>query len=1104
MNFEMKSDEVDGSQAESNAGGAWLALFRSMQTAREIDRIEAEYVRRGLAFFHVSGAGHESSAALTPHLTPDDWLHCHYRDKALLVMRGVPIREFFLSLLCKAGSHSNGRQMSAHLSCPALNVLSIVGPVGNNALQAVGVASELKRRGKNAIVVCSVGDGTTQEGEYLEAVAEAVRERLPVLFLIEDNRWAISTPTCGKTFFSRPDGPASEFYGLPIHRVDGRHPTVAYSEFGRIVGDLRSGGAPALVWLQVERLTDHSNADDQRVYRAAADIQMVRAAADPVANMRRSLVDMGIEPAVIEKIEREVMAEVAASAEEAVRAPEPMPVFTAKRPLPAKAADRLREYRGDTTAPPVTMAVGLRETLRHQLRTDDRVILFGEDIEDPKGDVFGVTRGLSGEFPGRVRNSALSESTIVGVSIGQALAGARPVAFLQFADFLPLAFNQIVSELASLYWRTAGAWQAPVIILISCGGYRPGLGPFHSQTLESVATHLPGVDVVMPATAGDAAGLLNAAFDSARPTLFFYPKSCLNLIEQSTSSDVHRQFVPLGTSRLVRTGRDITFVSWGYPIFLCEKAAIALAEAGVEAEVLDLRSLSPWDEAAVLASAEKTGRLIVVHEDNHTCGFGAEVLATVAEKARRAVQCRRVARPDTWVPCHFPSQLEVLPSFQRVLTVATELLDLELTWETEPAEETGTITVNAIGSGPADEMVIVTEILVQVGAAVSAGDVIAIAEATKSIVEISACAAGTVEEVLIAAGDDISVGKPIVRIRPHSAGICNKAVALERVGRPMLRRKAIVTVSEPPPQNGTAGHSNGRTQPVAMAMTALPPDSSPSHSHAHESQNGNNGHASAGNGHPLSRSAVPLATFREVPISPRQRLLNRRMESALRTVPQGAVTHALAWDRVLAAAERLRHQYPGLKATEFDVLAFCVAQSATASPRVRSVLVGEATLREYRRLNLGIAVHLPGDDLTTAVVRGADRMSFPEFVRNLHAQIEQAQSGEDQASHDTQLLISYLGGLPITHAVPLVIPPAAGVLFVGAPQSSATGSTVNITFAFDHRILNGVAAARFIRRIIRQLGQLRKIASASSPRLKPSTPAAPPTAASGATGPPVI
>ena len=315
---------------------------------------------------------------------------------------------------------------------------------------------------------------------------------------------------------------------------------------------------------------------------------------------------------------------------------------------------------------------------------DPRVFLLGEDIEDPKGDVFGVTRGLSTEFPGRVVNAALTESTIIGGAIGRAMVGQRPVAFIQFADFLLPGYNQLVSELAMLYWRSAGQWNAPVILMIACGGYRPGLGPYHAQTLESVIAHTPGLDVFMPSTASDAAGLLNAAFESERPTVFLYPKSMLNNPDLTTSADVDRQFVPIGTARKVRAGRDLTLVGWGNTVLLCSRVAAALENAGLEAEVLDLRCLSPWDQPAVLASAEKTARLIVVHEDNKTCGLGGEILATVAQRTRVPVAMRRVTRHDTHIPCNFANQIEVMPSFQRVLTTAAELLNLEVSWIAPP------------------------------------------------------------------------------------------------------------------------------------------------------------------------------------------------------------------------------------------------------------------------------------------------------------------------------------------------------------------------------------------------------------------------------------
>jgi 2-oxoisovalerate dehydrogenase E1 component len=1017
----------------------WLTLYKSLATAREIDRVEREYVRRGLAFFHAAGAGHEGSAALAPHLTADDWLHCHYRDKALLFLRGLPIREFFLSLFCKAESHSAGRQMCAHLSARDLNVLSIVGPVGNNALQAAGVAMEIKSHSGRPIVVCSVGDGTAQQGEFFEAIAEAVREQLPVLFLIEDNRWSISTPTPGRTFFSRPDGPASEFYGLPIDRVDGRDPVAAFHAFGAIVATMRKSRRPALVWMQVERLTDHSNADDQTLYRESAEIALAVRDADPVTNMRSRLVEMGVDPAEIRAIDETISSLVTAAAAAAAFGPDPEPVFTAKRPLPTGTGDFAREPCVSGTGPALTMGPALRETLGHHLRTNDRVILFGEDIEDPKGDVFGVTRGLSTEFPGRVLNSPLSESTIVGVSIGRALAGARPVAFLQFADFLPLAFNQIAAELGSISWRTSGAWDAPVIVLISCGGYRPGLGPFHSQTMESLAAHVPGVDVVMPATAGDAAGLLNAAFASGRPTLFFYPKSCLNLSEQATTGDVERHFVPLGAARRVRSGNDLTFASWGYPVFLCEKAAAALSGIGIESDVLDLRSLSPWDETSVRMSAEKTGRLIVVHEDNHTCGFGAEVVATIAETAGRHVDCRRVTRPDTFVPCHFPSQLDVLPSFRRVLSAAAEMLGLDLTWERDPETDAGSFTVDAVGSGPADETILITEILVERGAQVAVGDVVATAEADKSIVEISSNVAGIVDEVFVAAGDAVSVGNPLIRIASRS-GSARKAIVQEQCGRPILKRRAGAAPDAKP------FFGNGSENGPSAGL----PESTPA----------------------LDQPACGSLIFRDLPISPRQRRLNHRMTQSLHAVPQGTITHSIVWDEVVSATARMRGRHPGLAVSEFDVLAYCAARATADSPGLRSALVGEATRREYTHLNLGIAVHLPGDELVTAVIRRADALAFEDFLATGHAQIRKAHEGNDQATQDTQLLITHLGRLPITNAMPVLISPAAGVLFVGAATGVGATGVMNMTLGFDHRLLNGVAAARYLCGISRQILEL--------------------------------
>ena len=792
-----------------------------MFTARQIDLVEQELTHRGEAFFHVSGAGHEGSAVLALHLTSDDWLHCHYRDKALLIARGITPRGFFDSLLCKQESHSRGRQMSAHMSDPALNVLSIVGPVGNSALQAVGVAAAIKDQAGQPIVLCSVGDGTTQEGEFLEACGEAVRDGLPVMFFVEDNRWAISTTTREKTFYSHPGQNPADFYGMPIHRVNGRDVITAFHQLGEVVDRTRRARTPSLTVFDVERLTSHTNADDQRIYRDDEDIRRSRDQGDPIQVLEQHLLQSGVDADTLQAIQDEVTAEVASAEAEASAGSDPEPVLTAKQPIHIELTHPSREVCGHDGQPRLTMKDALCEVLGNQLRDNPRVILYGEDIEDPKGDVFGVTKGLSSQFPGRVRNAPLAEATILGVSIGRALAGDRPVAFLQFADFLPLAYNQIVSELGSMYWRTDGGWTAPVIVMIPCGGYRPGLGPFHSHSLESIAAHTPGVDVFMPSTAGDAAGLLNAAFASTRPTLLFYPKSCLNDPSQTTSADVDKQLVPIGTTRKVRAGRDITLVGWGNTVRLCQRAAEALEQVAVEAEILDMRSISPWDEHAVLTSAENTARLIVVHEDNHTCGFGAEVLATVAEKARVPVAMRRVTRPDTFVPCNFANQLDILPSFQRVLSTAAELLDLDLSWVAPQKAEAGVHLVEAIGSGPSDEMVTVVALLVRTGMAIKRGDVVASLEATKSVFELSSPVSGTVDALLVEEGDTVAVGAPLMRILcEQSTRQRAKPITRENPGTPVLaRRPSATTIKLPHPEG------RPRRQCVGIGSVATVPGS---------------------------------------------------------------------------------------------------------------------------------------------------------------------------------------------------------------------------------------------------------------------------------------
>ena len=805
-----------------------LTLYRAMRTARTVNVIENELATSGEAFFYLPTMGHESSAAWNLFLRPADWLFMHYRNKALWLARGTEPKAFFDSILTNADNYSHGRHMCGFPASADANMPVPVVPVGNSVTHAVGCAAQLiddlpddTPPADRPLVYCSMGDGTTQQGEVYEGIFEAVRRRLPVLFVIEDNGYAISTPTAGATFFDLPSwlpngGPAKDFLGLPIHRFDGRDVMHDLPAMGRLVDHVRGSasggeGGPGLCVIRHDRLSSHTNADDHRVYRDADEIERLKQTADPTANFRRSLLHQGVKEADLDAIDAEVEQKCRHQAELSRRVGDPTPTFTAKRDLPPHLHPTAPEYRGrpasagresaPTTTPPdspptrLTMIESMRAVLAHRLATDPRVFLTGEDIEDPKGDVFGVTRGLSTAFPSRVVNAALSEPTIIGGSIGRALAGGKPVGFIQFADFLPNGISQIMSELGSMYWRTAGMFECPVILMVTCGGYRAGLGPFHAQTFESMLAHIPGVDVLMPATAGDAAGLLNAAFDSNRPTVFLYPKVCLNDRNATTSADVETQLVPLGKARQITSGGDLTLVAWGSTVPIAQDVVKTIHDqTDARVDLFDLRSIDPWDRDAIAASARRTGKLLIVHEDNLTAGFGAEVLASVTEDFHQTppghpasagwesasppsplkpLLARRVTRPDTYVPCNYPNQLEVLPSYKRTLQSACDLLNLQVTfghpasagWESPDTPDTPQ-TITAQGSAPTDQIVTVSKWHVAPGDTVTTGQLIADMEADKAVFEFSSPTPGTVHALLANPGDELNIGDPLLQIQP--------------------------------------------------------------------------------------------------------------------------------------------------------------------------------------------------------------------------------------------------------------------------------------------------------------------------------------------------
>ncbi|MEM9020622.1 MAG: beta-ketoacyl-ACP synthase 3 [Planctomycetota bacterium] len=775
-----------------------LALYRAMQTARRVDQIEQELCASGEAFFHIAGLGHEAAAALNLFLTDDDWLHPHYRDKALMIGRGVGPQAWFDSVLTNAASYSAGRQMCCFMADRSLHLPSTVIPVGNNALQAVGIAMQVKDQPGNPVVVCGLGDGTTQQGEVMEAMAEAVRSELPVLFWIEDNGYAISTVTQGKMFFNR-DPEDDGFFGMKPTRVCGKHVLSDLDRIGDLVDQVRATRRPAIGLMRVDRLSNHSNADDQRVYRPTETIEHLASVSEPVSNLRADLIEAGIASAAeLDDVDQAVEQACQNAKEKARRIGDPIACVTASTELPAEVAPGAAEYLGadDSGDQAITMIDAMRRVLKTKLAEDERITLLGQDIEDPKGDVFGVTKGLSTAFPGRVLNAPLAESTIIGSSIGRALAGGRPVGFIQFADFLPTGIGQLMSEMGSMHWRTNGQFDCPVILMITCGAYRAGLGPFHSQTLEATLAHIPGVDVMMPSSASDAAAMLNAAFKSNRPTVFLYPKVCLNdrAPWKTTSPDVEKHITPVGTARTLTAGADLTLVTWGSTVTLGMGVAEKLAAHDLGVELIDLRCISPWDRQTITKSVKKTGKLLVVHEDNLTAGFGAEVVAGVVEDLGAGVIARRVTRADTWVPCNYTNQLEVLPSYRRTLAVACEMLGLEITWPVEDyadADDASLQVVEAQGPSPADQEVMISVWNVAVGDSVTTGQIIADVEADKATAEFAAPCDGVVAEILLEPDEKVPVGTPIMKIRVEQAEAGDKVVkrqTREDLGHPLITR----------------------------------------------------------------------------------------------------------------------------------------------------------------------------------------------------------------------------------------------------------------------------------------------------------------------------
>ena len=607
-----------------------LDLLKLMYLSREGDRREGVLHRQSKGWFQVAGMGHEPLAVIAQMMQDGDYLFPYYRDRAMVLGRGVTNAELASVYFAKRGSSSGGRQMPGHYSDRERNVWSVPTPTGANALPGCGVAWAMQLHGDKNIVVATVGDAASRQGEFYEAVAFAVERQLPIILIVEDNNYGISTNT--EKFNPFKLGIFDE--GINLVHVDARHPDRVYEAAAPAIERARSGNGPTVMVCELDRLCSHTSSDDHRVYRPQDEIDEMTDR-DPILVLSKELIVAGeLTEDEWEKTKQEINERVDAEYIAAENEPDP---------LPEEVLDHMMADPPTPTSPPIEggkrwrIVDAVNQVFRHGLANDDEYIFFGEDIEDPKGGVFGLTSGLSENHPTRAFNAPLAEATIAGVGIGMACYGMKPVFEFQFIDFTGPAWNQLSQNLGTLRWRTFGHWKCPIVFYSPYGAYLPGGSLWHSQANESMFAHMPGMRVVIPSTPEDAAGLMWTAMHADDPTIFLVPKHMFRQ-QMEVSADVPA--VGFGEARIRRDGDDVTLVTWGN----CIEQGLAAAEAvagEASVEVIDLRSIVPWDRDAVVESLEKTGRLVIVQEDGRTCSVGQMIISEISND------------PDSW--SHFVS-----------------------------------------------------------------------------------------------------------------------------------------------------------------------------------------------------------------------------------------------------------------------------------------------------------------------------------------------------------------------------------------------------------------------------------------------------------------
>jgi len=656
-----------------------VRAYRLMLTARKLDEKHLILLKQGKSFFNISGVGHEAAqvAAAMNLKSGYDWAMPYYRDLAFCLTFGMTPEEVFLEAFHRAeGPGTGGRQMPSHWGKKEARIITQSSPTGTQYLQATGLALAIKKEKSDEVVYVSGGEGSTSEGEFFEAVNWAAREALPVLFFIQDNKYAISVPvaqqTAGASVFEVTKG----FKGLERIRCDGTNFVETYAAVHRSVAQLRNGAGPVLLVADVVRLLPHSSSDDHLKYRNKEDLEKEKQR-DPLPQMARYLIEQGY----LTDHEATEMQDQAKKVVEAAAD------WAETRPLPDASTVQLHVYGEAHANPPkdfiepqpsgnkVVLVDAVNHALAEELERDPKILVFGEDVAGGKGGVFTATRGLTAKFgENRCFNSPLAEASIIGVAIGMALKGWKPVPEIQFGDYIWPGFMQIRDELAMMRYRSNGAWTCPVVIRVPVGGYIHG-GHYHSQCIESIMAHIPGIRLAFPSNASDAKGLLKAAIRGDDPVIFMEHKGLYRQGYASSLEPDQNFVLPFGVAAVRREGTDISVITYGATVQQSLEAARTMEEKGVSVEVIDLRTLNPLDDEAMFQSARKTGKVLVVHEDTLTAGFGAELAARISKDCFEYLDgpVMRVGALDTPVPYSPPLEDAMLPNKEKIVSALEEL-----------------------------------------------------------------------------------------------------------------------------------------------------------------------------------------------------------------------------------------------------------------------------------------------------------------------------------------------------------------------------------------------------------------------------------------------